>query len=147
MLPHTRLGQGARQGGAALVVGLILMLVLTVLGVSGMTMSVSGLTMASNAQVQQNAFQAAETGIDLVIGQRNFVTTGPVSVGPLALGNGMQVAATQTFQANTLVPPLARGFSFGSMEAFHFDVVSVGNGPDNAQSTHNQSFFVIGPAN
>lgn len=134
-----------RQCGAALVVGLILMLVLTVLGVSGMTMSVSGLTMASNAQVQQNAFQAAETGIDLVIEQRNFLTTAPVVVGPTALGNGMSVTATQTFDSETLVP--IGGFSFNEMEAYHFDIVSDGTGPDNAASTHNQSFFVVGPAN
>lgn len=133
------------QRGAALVVGLILMLVLTVLGVSGMTMAVSGLTMASNAQVQQNAFQAAETGIDLVIEQRNFITTGPVVVPMTPLGDGTySVTSTQAFQAETLVP--IGGFSFGEMEAFHFDVQSTGTGPDNAASVHNQSFFVIGPA-
>jgi type IV pilus assembly protein PilX len=134
------------QRGAALVIGLILMLVLTVLGVSGMTMAISELTMASNAQVQQNAFQAAETGIDLVLEQRNFITTGPVVVPLTPLGDGTySVTSTQSFQSETLVP--IGGFSFGEVEAFHFDITSTGNGPDNAASVHNQSFFVIGPAN
>ena len=66
-----------RQHGAALVVGLILMLVLTILGVSGMSVSIFGLTMASNAQYQQNAFQAGETGIDIAMDQRNFATNAP----------------------------------------------------------------------
>jgi type IV pilus assembly protein PilX len=67
-----------RQRGAALVVGMILLLILTVLGVSGMNSSVFGLTMASNAQFFQNAFQAAETGIDIAIDQRNY-TTAPIT--------------------------------------------------------------------
>ena len=136
-----------RQRGAALVVGLILMLVLTVLGVSGMTMSVSGLTMASNAQSQQNAFQAAETGIDLMIGQDNFSIAVPVTVPNTPLGDGTySVAATQTYQDETLVPPGYPASSIGTFEALHFDIVSTGTGPDNARSIQNQSFFRLVPA-
>src|SRR5690606_1856014 len=60
-----------RQRGATLVVGLVLLLVLTVLGVSGMNMATLEITMSSNSQFQQDAFQAAETGIDVPIAQRN----------------------------------------------------------------------------
>ena len=138
----------SRQRGAALVVGLILMLVLTVLGVSGVTVSVFGLTMASNAQVQQNAFQAAETGIDIAIETRNFTTTAPVVIPDTALGDGTySTTSTMTFQVNTPVPGAAfsMGVDPGSVQAFHFDVVSTGSGPSNASSVHNQSFYVVGP--
>jgi len=136
------------QRGAALVVGLILMLVLTVLGVSGVTVSVFGLTMATNAQVQQNAFQAAETGIDIAIETRNFTTTAPVVIPDTALGDGTySTTSTMSFQVNTPVPGAAfsMGVDTGSVQAFHFDVVSTGSGPDNASSVHNQSFYVVGP--
>jgi hypothetical protein len=37
------------------------------------------------------------------------------------------------------------GVSTGSVQAFHFDIVSVGKGPRNASSTHTQSFYQAGP--
>ena len=40
----------------------------------------------------------------------------------------------------------APGSSVGEIDAFHFDIVSVGRGPRNATSTHNQSFYVVGRA-
>jgi hypothetical protein len=45
---------------------------------------------------------------------------------------------------NTDVPDAA--FSSDEVEAFHFDVRSVGRGPRNAQSEHVQSFYVVGRA-
>ena len=146
----TRMPQ--RQRGAALIVGLVLLMVLTVLGVSGMNTATLELTMAGNAQFNQDAFQAAETGIDLVLARRTFNTIpgdpGNVIV-PTALGDGTySTESMTTFQETTLVPDI--GFSGGigtpgTVQAFHFDIVSIGNGPRNARSTHNQSFYVVGP--
>ena len=141
-----------RQRGAALIVGLVLLMVLTVLGVSGMNTATLELTMASNAQYNQDAFQAAETGIDLVIARRTFNTVpgdpGNIIV-PTPLGDGTYTTqAVTTFQETTPVPDI--GFSGGigtpgAVQAFHFDIVSIGIGPRNARSTHNQSFYVVGP--
>lgn len=52
-----------RQRGAALIVGLVLMMVMTVLAVSTMSTSSLELTMAGNAQYKESAFQLAESGI------------------------------------------------------------------------------------
>ena len=141
-----------RQRGAALVVGLVLLMVLTVLGVSGMNTATLELTMASNAQFNQDAFQAAETGIDLVLARRTFNTIpgdpGNVIV-PTPLGDGTYTTqAITTFQETTPVPDI--GFSGGvgtpgTVQSFHFDIVSIGTGPRNARATHNQSFYVVGP--
>ncbi len=140
------------QRGAALVVGLVLLMVLTVLGVSGMNTATLELTMASNAQFNQDAFQSAETGIDLVIARRSFNTIpgdpGNV-IAPTPLGDGSySTQAVTTFEENTPVPDM--GFSMGvgtsgAIQAYHFDIVSTGTGPRNARSTHNQSFYVVGP--
>jgi type IV pilus assembly protein PilX len=138
----------ASQRGAALIVGLILMLVLTVLGISGMNMATLELTMAGNAEAQQDAFQAAETGIDIPIGQRNFTTLAPTSVPVTALGDGSyDTRSTTTCMTTTPVPDIAfsMGTSTGTVQAFHFDIVAVGTGPRGAISTHNQSFYVAGP--
>jgi type IV pilus assembly protein PilX len=137
-----------KERGAALVVGLILMLVLTVLGVSGMTASVFGLTMASNAEFQQNAFQAAETAIDIALDRRDFTTVSPSIVPPTPLGDGTyEASAITTFQETTPVPDHAfsMGEDTGAVRAFHFDVLATGRGPDNAASVNNQSFYIVGP--
>jgi len=53
-----------REQGAALVTSLILLLVLTVLGVSTMSTATMEMRMAANNQFHENAFQLAETGLD-----------------------------------------------------------------------------------
>ncbi len=138
----------ARQRGAVLLVGLILMVVLLVLGVTSMSVQSSGLAMAGNAQFQRTAFQAAETGIDIAINQRNFTTLAPVNLPLTALGDGTyDTTATTTFLEATPVPDAAfsMGEDEGTLQAYHFQVVSTGTGPDNAVSVHNQNFYVVGP--
>lgn len=137
-----------RESGAALIVGLILMLVLTVLGVSGMNMATLELTMASNSQAQQDAFQAAETGIDLALSSNNFTTIASTSVPVTPLGDGSyETQATIQFAQTTPVPDAAfsMGVANGGIQAFHFDVTAIGRGPRKSQATHTQSFYIVGP--
>jgi len=136
------------QRGAALIVGLILMLVLTVLGVSGMNTATLELTMANNSQSQQAAFQAAETGIDISIAQGNYPTTAPFVLPVTPLGDGTySTRSVMTCMTTTPVPDRAfsMGTSTGTAQAFHFDVISTGTGPRNANDVHNQSFYIVGP--
>jgi type IV pilus assembly protein PilX len=143
---HAR--SAAAQRGAALVVGLVLLLVLTVLGISGMNTATLELVMANNSQAQQAAFQAAETGIDFAVGNGSYPTSAPTVFPPAALGDGSYSAnAVMDCVATTPVPDIAFsiGTSSGSAQAYHFDIVAVGSGPRNAVATHNQSFYVVGP--
>jgi type IV pilus assembly protein PilX len=137
----TSLSARTAQRGAALVVGLVLMLVLTVLGVSGMNTATLELVMANNNQSQQIAFQAAETGIDLAVGNGTYLTSVATN---FVAGYSRSVMSCVT---TTPVPDIAFsiGAPSGGAQAYHFDVVSVGTGPRNAVSTHNQSFYVVGP--
>jgi type IV pilus assembly protein PilX len=136
----------AQQRGAALVTGLILLLILTIVAISGMNTATLELVMAGNTQFQENAFQAAETGIDRAIASRNFSTTNPVVVPVTAMPNGATFATTTTYQEATAVP--SGGFSMGldtGFAAYHFDTQSQGQAQRNAASDHNQSFYVVGP--
>ncbi|HEY4644766.1 MAG TPA: PilX N-terminal domain-containing pilus assembly protein [Steroidobacteraceae bacterium] len=47
------------ERGAALVVGLVLLVILTLLAISGMNTATTELVMAGNEMYQENAFQAA----------------------------------------------------------------------------------------
>jgi type IV pilus assembly protein PilX len=129
------------QVGATLIVGLVLLLVLTVVGVSGMNTATMQITMAANTQFQQDAFQLAEDGIDIAIATRQYSTDAPRVVDWLGDADYDRRAET-TYRMNT---PVFNN-SIGEYEAFHFDINSVGRGPRNAVSTHNQSFYVIGRA-
>ena len=134
------------QTGATLVVGLILLLVLTVVGVSGMNTATMEVTMAGNSQFQNDAFQMAEDGIDTVLARRSFTTAGTTTLAPTGDVDYVRPAVTR-FVTTTPVPDAAfsLGVSTGSVQAFHFDIVSVGKGPRNASSTHTQSFYQAGP--
>jgi type IV pilus assembly protein PilX len=133
----------SRQKGATLIVGLVLLLVLTVVGVSGMNTATMEITMAANTQFQQDAFELTEDAIDIVLGTRDYTTDAPTIVDWLGDPDFDRRAVT-TYIMNTDVPDAA--FSSDEVEAFHFDTQSVGRGPRNAISTHTQSFYVVGRA-
>lgn len=122
-----------------MVVGLVLLLVLTILGISGMSAAKLEVTMAGNAQFQHDAFQLAEDGIALILAQRAYSTDGARTIAWLGTPNADR-RAVATFVRSA--PVVDRAFSVSAVKAFHFDVVSVGVGPRNATATHTQSFYV-----
>jgi type IV pilus assembly protein PilX len=140
-LPETQPALRSAQTGATLIVGLVLLLVLTVVGVSGMNTATMEITMAANTQFQQDAFQQAEDAIDIAIGTRAYSTDAPRTVNWIGNPDYDRRAVT-TFQMTTDAP----GNSGGELAAFYFDIQAVGVGPRNARSQHNQSFYVVGRA-
>lgn len=138
-----------RQRGAALVVGLILLMILTLLAISGMNTASTELVMAGNAQFQARAFQAAETGIERVIATGAFNPTLPQVDSNATLDDGDPNTADDSYSArtlprgNTLPPP---GYSFGTFSSEHFEIRSTGESLRNASATHTQGVFLVAPA-
>ena len=66
-MKHLKYNNPARQRGAALVIGLILLVILTLLAITGMNTASTELVMAGNEQYRQHAFQASATGIEQAI--------------------------------------------------------------------------------
>ena len=161
----------ARQSGAALVVGLLLLLVLTILAISGMTTATLELQMAGNEQYQERAFQFAESGIEQAIDAGIYTTdpaaiaaqyTNPNSIDPTPIrGQGRQITncANQGTdvsgrceyfirfdQAAGITPVPGGGYSLGTgLQAYHFVVDGVGIAERGAQSQNQTSFYIIGP--
>jgi type IV pilus assembly protein PilX len=159
----------ARQQGAALVVGLILLLVLTLLAISGMTTASLELQMAGNEQYQERAFQAADAGIEQAMAAGVFNTNAQVgaydnvaAVNPIPdRGTGRQITNCPDAGAadgqqceyfmrfdiqngQTAVP--GGGYSIGTgFEAYHFIIDSYGVADRGAMSEHRQSFYIVGP--
>lgn len=139
-----------RQRGAALIVGLLLLLVLTLLAISGMNTASLELVMAGNTQYQANAFQAAESGIERALDEGDFVP-GAVAeripatgVEPMP-GNAAAFVATVTSALDGAAQPAMWGSSWDAFSTFHFDISSVGTSARNAIATNTQGIAVIAP--
>lgn len=141
------------QRGAALIIGLVLLVVITVLAVSGMNTATTELAIARNDQNSENAFQAAETGLEnaLSIGSFDEVMELPQYVS--ATGHEFVDARIDFERASAVVPDKA--FSLGSgVRALTFVATSEalsardpGNPTDrDATAVHTQTFYVIGPS-
>jgi type IV pilus assembly protein PilX len=134
-----------RQRGAALVVGLLLLLVLTLLAVSGMNSASLEFIMAGNEQYRSNAFQAAEAGIEQTMSQGAF--------NPGALPQNLNGAPTATDTwATSVTPQLAGvplpalwGNSWNSFSTYHFEISSAGTSTRGANAINLQGVAVISP--
>ncbi len=142
-----------RQDGAVLVVSLVLLVVITVLAISGMNTATTELAMARNDQNYENAFQAAETGLENSLSQGNFNTL--VNANVVQNINAHDTVSSQIiFEDSTLVPDRAFSLGVGSgIAAYHFNAIATAQSKRAAGATtdrdasaiHTQSFYVVGP--
>jgi type IV pilus assembly protein PilX len=142
-----------RQQGAALVVGLILLVVITVLAISGMNTATTELAMARNDQNYENAFQAAETGLELALSQGNFSTLANANV-TQEINDNDNVSTLIAFERSTHVPDRAFSLGVGSgIAAYHFLSTATASSlrdPDgttdrDSNAIHTQAFYIVGP--
>jgi hypothetical protein len=134
-----------RQQGAALVIGLILLLVLTLLAVSGMNSASLEFIMAGNEQYRSNAFQAAEAGIEQTIAQGAFNPAGGVPALNGATTATDSWATTVTPQLGGVPLPAIWGNSWNSFSTYHFEILSIGTALRSATANNLQGLAVISP--
>lgn len=143
------------QQGAALVVGLILLVVISVLAISGMNTATTELAMARNDQNYENAFQAAETGLEQALAQGTWNPAGIVNVNTVINANDTVLAQIQPEDPPTLVPDKAFTLGAGSsIVAYHFLATATaeskrapGSTTDrDSTATHSQAFYIVGPS-
>lgn len=134
--PYSKRGP-SRQGGAALVIGLILLLVLTLLAVSGMNTASLELVMAGNEQYRQRAFQAADTGIEeaLTILPGGTVAQScvpePVTDKDTADGTGDHYTVTAQYRGDSTPKGV---FTVDGYADINYQIVSTGKSARNAQT-------------
>ena len=142
------------QRGVALVISLVLLVVLTLLAVVGMGASTLELTMAGNAQHQENAFEAAEAAVEVEMrrddiepldapgqllpatAERDFVDDAGV----------VQATASGDTWYRRISP--ASGWEIGGgtkFSAYHFDSIGSSTAPRGANDQHVQGYYVVGP--
>ncbi len=142
-----------KQQGAALIVGLVLLVVITVLAISGMNTATTELAMARNAQNYENAFQAAETGLENILSMGAFDTAGAPAITKI-INTHDTVVAQVDYEDSSIVPDKAFSLGSGSgVSAYHFvatatadSLRSPGDTTDrDASAVHTQAFYVVGP--
>jgi hypothetical protein len=143
-----------RQNGAALVVGLVLLVVITVLAISGMNTATTELAMARNDQNYENAFQAAETGLENALSQGRFNTFANTTL-VQNINVHDDVSSVIVYEDSTMVPDRAFSLGAGSgIAAYHFNATATsrsmrdtggGTTDRDASAVHSQAFYVVGP--
>ncbi len=139
-----------RQQGAALVIGLIMLLVLTLLAVSGMNTASLEFIMAGNEQYRQNAFQAAESGIDMTYATAALVPGAPDVTVPGTVPNSTTdtwttVTTSLAAGAKMSPPPNPRANSFGKFSYFNYEIQSTGVSVRGGRAVNVQGISQIGP--
>ena len=141
------------QQGAALVVGLLLLVVITVLAVTGMNTATTQLAVARNEQNYESVFQAAESGLEAALNQNNYNTAALATITKTITANE-SVTANIQYERSTIVPDKA--FTLGSgtgIAAYHSLATATAESkrdPDgttdrDSSATHTQAFYIIGP--
>jgi type IV pilus assembly protein PilX len=138
------------QNGAALIVALLLLLVLTILAVAGMNSASLELTMAGNEQYRQNSFQAAETGIATALINGVF---NPATASEAIATNVKVTGSTSDFYTTTInnqmsgnAQPAVYGYAWDAFSTYHFQIQSAGSSARNSSLNTIQGIAVIAPA-
>jgi len=121
-------GRPTRQRGAVLIVAMILLLVLTLLGVSAMNTSQLEERMAANSQEFNRAFQSAESGLSMAVNSNTAYNLNGASQPPAGIPgatSGLQAGWASTFLAFSPPPPGSL-FISTKFHAANFDFASVG---------------------
>jgi len=144
------------ERGAALVTALLLLVILTILGISGIVTATLELQMAGNTQYQERAFQAAEHAIEVAMISPDLSTLNTITApGAPACSPNCAVPESgdafdyQVYYDTTAggTPVIGGGYSLGAgLEAYHFMVDSAGESARGATSEHTQSFYIVGPS-
>jgi type IV pilus assembly protein PilX len=134
-----------RQRGAALVVGLLLLVILTLLAISGMNTASTELVMAGNEQFRQRAFNSASAGIEQrleTLAKVNQSLDTPTVVTKTI--NGDEYTTSTLYKGDdTNIPD----FSVGRFVGIHYQVLSTGKSKRDATTVHTQGAYVIQTAN
>lgn len=145
----------ARARGAALVVSLSLLAIVTLLAIAGMNAATLELQMAGNAQAARRALQAADHAIADALTKANYDVTAVVATPPTPIDSSnpsdadwfSSVTAADASPGGITNAPSESsiGEGLGALRAYHFNIVATGASSRNAVATATQSFYIIGP--
>ncbi len=136
----------SRQSGAVLIVAMIILVILTLLGVTAMNTSSLQERIASNTQEQVHAFQAAETGLNQAFADGLAYDITSTYTTPLtAFAGSADSASYGTTFLGFSPPPPGSLYSATSFQAAHFNFRATGNSATNLSIVLNGGAYQIAP--
>lgn len=140
-----------KQSGAALMTALVILVILTMLGLSSMSMNTMEERMAANAQEINRAFQAAETGLDLAYDNADAFNINNTIDNPNTFTNtnfgsyNAEIEYSIGFRQST---PPKRGSGWDSNYLlYHFDTQSTARTVSGATTTIHAGSYQVGRKN
>jgi len=135
-----------RQSGAVLIISLILLLIMTLLGVTTMNTTALQEKMAGNSQEVNRAFQAAETGLSQAFADTTALDLNDYDGDPVQIADkvGLTTEYDVSFEGWTN-PPTGSLYSATSFQAAHFDMQSTGTTPGGVEKILHGGAFQIAP--
>jgi len=131
-----------QQQGVALAMSLMVLVVLTILGISGMKTGLLQSRMAVNAQDSATAFQGAESGLATSLTGSGIFDLVQSNVSNFNPDVGTSVKVTTSFESMS-VPPRGSGYSATKYEVANFKQRSESSTISGARSTVSQGQYQI----
>lgn len=139
-----------RESGAALVVALILMVVLSLMVISSMNTASLDLIMTGNEQYRSRSFVAAEAGIESAVQFGTLDSGADSSQGSTAVGSGSDRFSYVITRPNNGVPesgPTSSTMNSGSgYSRITFRITSTGTSERGSTSAHVQELYKVTPS-
>ena len=136
----------SKQRGAALVIGLLLLVILTLLAISGMNSASTQLIMAGNEQYRQKAFNASSAGVEQGIAdlpKAKQDLTNPTTVPKTMVTNADAEDSYETSTQYIGSEDTVSGFSAGRFSALHYQITSTGTAIRNSTSVQDQGAYLV----
>lgn len=138
-----------KQRGAALIVGLMMLVVVTLLAVTAVSTSSTELVMAGNEQFRDRAFQAAEAGVeDAIRKSRSTDSDVPFKFGNYIDLNNLAMASDATDVHSARLQAVGATKMVGESSKFIgqlFKITSTGTSARNSSSAHEVGEWVLSP--
>ena len=140
----------SRQSGAVLIVAMVLLVVLTLLGVTAMNITSMQERIVANSQEQLHAFQAAEVGLSQAFADPAIFKTENLdgyydNEVPVVFAGTEDKAGYSTRYMAATPPPPGSLYSATSFEAAHFHFRSTGESQSGQSVILNGGIFTIRP--
>lgn len=153
---HRSRRRGGKQQGAALIVGLVLLLAMTLVAVTAMKASALDEKLTANSQYKMITYHGAESGLeqawDQGVGPLPATTAGAVSTATLSTptvasgvaGADVAIQVNESYQGR-VENPMVPGYSLDSdYTGYFFDINSTARlDAANARSTHRSGAVVL----
>jgi len=147
-MKHMMLQNHSRQSGAVLIVAMIMLVVLTLLGVTAMNTTSMQERIASNTQEQVHAFHAAETGLNQAFADNNAYDITSSYTGaeiPTTFAGSNDSAGYVPMFLGFSPPPPGSLYSATSFQAAHFNFRATGVSETDLSVVLNGGAYQIAP--